>query len=158
MRRALGGLVAAAFIWGATGCGGGGVDVDESNASAPPAEEYADTLALLTALDGGGLTCTPAGAEDGGAGRVEECERPDGDIVTAWVFADAAASIAFLGDFIAMIEDSGGFDLVLQGPNWVLTASRLDGEGWVTGTGHDDLLEAQTIIGGDLIAIDPAGS
>jgi hypothetical protein len=156
MKRALPRLAAGVLVWAVcSGCGGPGrVDVEAANATATPGVAYSDTATLLQALNAGGLACDPAGAEPRGTGSVEACSLDTGDVVTAWVFPDGAATAAFSSEFITSIEQYGGRDLLLQGLNWVLTADELDAQGEISGFGHEDLLAAQGIIGGLLVPID----
>ena len=145
-------------------------DVAAANQAAPAARRFADTEALLAALDEGGLACRPGPVEQGEPPGPGEDPRPDvafanqeckladqgNDIVTAWVFADRTEADDFIAAFVGGIETTGGFDLILRGANWMLTSSELDDEGFVTGTGYDALTEAQTIIGGRLDELDAA--
>lgn len=170
--RAALGAVGVLLVAGCGVLGGddGYPDVAAANQAAPAAQRFADTEALLAALDEGGLACRPGPVEQGEPPGPGEDPRPDvayatqectladqgEDIVTAWVFADRTEADAHIDAFIGGIETYGGFDLILRGANWMLTSSELDDEGYVTGTGYGALTEAQTIIGGRLDELDAA--
>ncbi len=129
-------------------------DVQAENAAAPTAVPFAEPTALLTALNDGGLTCALGTVEPRGGdeGSTQECVLlGSNDMVTAWVFPSADAARREFAEFLAVIRENGGFDLVLRGADWFLTSSVMDEEGYVTGTGYDALLQAQEIIGGQLI-------